>query len=99
MKHLIQGRKNEARVGGAKTTLSIFNFSAILLLHPALVSMSQNTDMIVSIVLGHTVLHLAPSFLELLGAGLILISVTGIAWLRWKNCKKEYENLLNAEND
>ncbi|CAK8678777.1 unnamed protein product [Clavelina lepadiformis] len=70
---------------------------AVQLIHPALVALGQNADLVVSMVLEHTILHMAPSMLEILGACLILGGVSGITWLKWKASRENAEIDSNAK--
>jgi len=71
----------------------LFYCRAVKLIHPALVSLAQNADLLVGIILEHTLLGIFPQVLELLGAVLILFGVCGMSWLKWKE-----SNSVNSEH-
>lgn len=63
-------------------------YRAVKFVHPALVSLGQNADVVVSITLQHTILNIAPQAMEISGAVLILCGVSGLTIGKWYSSKK-----------
>lgn len=65
----------------------LFSYRALQWIHPGLVAFAQNADLVVSIVLEHTILSIAPSIYEILGAILIFGAVSVLAYMKWEDSK------------